>query len=522
MTSRLLGSIAVACAIAIAASSLAWIRTNPLPSYWDEAMYANEAIVDHDAGFIAAYNSDTQRPPAHRLLALPFTKLFGARLSVMRVVSIAGFIAAAAVLAFATGEATTFLIVIASPVLVLATKMFGTEPPLLLAIALMLLALTHRRAHWSLLGIAIGLGCLAKSSFFVVAVPMIAAALIIDRERRAFIVKGTLLGAAIAATWWIPNGASALRFGVGSGGFSRHSLGSPWSLVTLARWSFEFARCVSGWLVLAAIAIVVATTRVSDARVKRILILCISGAVLIPVATYTSANHNPRLVATTMFLLAAIAGTLATIAKPAIRAIVVILAVAQIVVIAMPREWSASDERRSYIWRSATEVMAPIEQWDWTPLRAASDRAGIRNPLIAIIGEGYQMNPPSIVYAWTRARRNARVMLVAKDARDADIIVTAPGFRGDPRDGQPQLNAYNEAVVSSLSHDSRVAGPFWIDVGVRRPMRIAAFFNRQSVARAAPLRTGMDQRLHRGEQIEARNDDGVARIDDRLSAALQN
>ena len=122
-------------------------------------------------------------------------------------------------------------------------------------------------------------------------------------------------------------------------------------------------------------------------------------------------------------------------------------------------------------------MMAPVEQWDWTPLRTVCDRAGIANPLIAIIGEGYQMNPPSLVYAWTRVHRNARVMLVARDARTADVIVTAPGFRGDPRDGQPQLNAQNAALANALAHDPLVVGPMWIDVGVRRPMLVATFFN---------------------------------------------
>ena len=46
MNPRLAWGVAIACALAVAVACAVWIHTNPLPSYYDEALYAIYAIID--------------------------------------------------------------------------------------------------------------------------------------------------------------------------------------------------------------------------------------------------------------------------------------------------------------------------------------------------------------------------------------------------------------------------------------------------------------------------------------------
>src|SRR5438045_2030732 len=99
----LLRLLAAACLVAVVAACFGWIAANPLPSYYDEALYANSAINDVAAthsrgarGFLDAYwHVDPLRPPAERLLVFPLTIVFGQHLFLLRTISVLGFIAAA-------------------------------------------------------------------------------------------------------------------------------------------------------------------------------------------------------------------------------------------------------------------------------------------------------------------------------------------------------------------------------------------------------------------------------------------
>lgn len=489
--------VAWACALAVTATCFAWIVANPLPSYWDEALYANSVISDVASattrgarGFLDAYwNVDPLRPPAERLMAFPFALLFGPRLFLLRALSILGFVIAAFWLAACAGRDArdlTLLFVLASPVLVLSAKMFGTEYAVFLALAGTVWCLTAQPRRWIILGICIGVGALAKVSYLFCAGPMIFVALIgagrwpsIARPRD--VAKALLLGGAIAATWWIRDGMIALRTAAFAGAtFDRHSLGSWASPATFARYAYELARCGLGFGVAACAVVACWLARSSKSATLAILA---AGAFPLILSSYFSRNHNPRLIAPAIFLIAAMVAIIIA-SRPRLARAAFVIAVVQIVVMIFPRPWS--DENRSYIWRGTSEVMAPVEQWDWSRLRELADRRGLHVPVVALKGEGYAMNVQQIIYGWASARRPVHVMLlvqpppvsIERAAKFAQIVVTAPGYRGEASDGQIPFNRDNDAFAALVSHDPRFTGPVRLDLGIDKPAVVSVFFKR--------------------------------------------
>src|SRR5215212_967947 len=109
MKARLAWGVAIASALAVAAGCAAWIRANPLPSYYDEALYAIYAIIDVWAAKTygvpgigqAMLTVDPQVPPAMRAIALPFTLAFSPSLALLPGLSLAGFFAAPIIAALA-------------------------------------------------------------------------------------------------------------------------------------------------------------------------------------------------------------------------------------------------------------------------------------------------------------------------------------------------------------------------------------------------------------------------------------
>ena len=493
MSPRTAWSVAIACGVAVAAACAAWIRVNPLPSYFDEALYAIHATLDvwaaktHGLGGVweTLRKADAFRPPAMRLLALPFTLIASPSVTVLRAVSLAGFFAAATIAATAVQRvagsvagAIAFTLTMALPILVLATRMFGTEYPLLLAVALLLLALTSKRcALW--LAIAVAIGLLAKSSFAVAALPMLGAAATLMKERRRAIAIGAAIGFAVSLLWWARDPMTAIRFGLQSGNFIRHSFGHDY-----ARYAYELLRCDFGFAVAAA---VVFAFVLHKGAFPPLAILCIAGAVPIMAMHVLSTNHNPRLLALPTMLLTIAAATLPL--KVWQQAALLALGALQVVVMTVPRPGA---EAESYIWRGVTEVMAPVEQWDWQPLHRFALARGWARPRIEFLGEGHPFNPAQISYAWPELLGTLRVhqlyewsfgkpfdlQRTIERAATAQIVVTAPGYLGDARDGQPPNNRYNAAFAAALARDPRFEEPYALDLGVRRPAIVQVFVRR--------------------------------------------
>jgi hypothetical protein len=497
MSPRIAWSAAIACAAAVAAACAAWIRENPLPSYFDEALYAIQANVDvwaartHGLGGVwtAMLHVDAFRPPAMRLLALPVTLIASPSVTVLRAISLAGFFAAAAIAAIAVQRAAgavagavAFTFTMALPILVLAARMFGTEYPLLLAVALLLFGLTSQRGAAATIAAAVALGLLAKSSFAVAALPMLVAAAIVLPERRRAIAVGAPIGVAVSLVWWAHDPMTAIRFGVQSGNFVRHSFGRDY-----ARWAYELLRCDFGFAVAAAIAVafVVAARR---RRFPPLAVVCVAGAAPIVLMHALSGNHNPRLLAVPAMLVAVAAAIVVPLLATWQQALLLALGALQVIVMTVPRPRTSE----SYIWRGVSEVMAPVEQWDWRLLRSFALARGWPRPRIEILGEGHPFNPAQIsncwpellgmlpihqLYEWSFGKPFDLQRAVERAAA-AQIVVTAPGYRGDARDGQPPNNRYNAAFAAALARDPRFEGPYALDIGVQQPAVVQVFVRR--------------------------------------------
>jgi hypothetical protein len=487
----LLTAIAVA---AVTFEAVVWMLANPLPAYWDEASYYASTVhfgrllrhsgVSH---FGTAWNFDPFRPPISLILPLPVALLAPNSLLAMRLFSWIGFLAAALLIAAtvrrvsnAEAGALALMMLVASPVLVLSLKMFGTEYPLLLAIAgvLFFAFASEGRFAWVGLGVSIGLGMLAKTSFAVIVVPLLIARFLISRSRKHD-AAAILLGGAIASTWWIAHLTSAIRFVLHSRQSVAHSLGSPRDPHTFVLWSESFARCVSGYGVLAAIVIAIALT--GRRTIPPFAIATAASSALLLIAGYSGVNHNPRWLAPAIVLLIAAA---ASVARPI--PLLAALVFAQVIAVTVFHEQTIP---RSYIWRGATEVMAPVEQWDFHPVKVFVDkRAHIAVPRIALMGAGYQLNPANIEEAWLRDGGDALSRTVWSDDYDlahavafaatAQVVITAPGFMGDPRDGQTRVNVHNAEFANALQRSGLFAGPFGVEVGVNEPASVEVFLRR--------------------------------------------
>jgi hypothetical protein len=215
-------------------------------------------------------------------------------------------------------------------------------------------------------------------------------------------------------------------------------------------------------------------------------LICAAGAIPLLLLHAASINNNPRLAAVPVWLIVLGASALVAALSAREQGIVLLLAAVQVAVMVVPR---ARPDDGSYIWRGVSEVMAPVEQWTWAPLHRAAAARHLAQPRIATLGEGYAFNPPQIRYAWPERRGYVAVAQLyewtagkpfalgpALDRAAAfDLVVTAPGYHGEPTDGQVPNNAYNAQFAAALARDPRFEGPYRIDVGLRRPAIVQLF-----------------------------------------------
>jgi hypothetical protein len=214
----------------------------------------------------------------------------------------------------------------------------------------------------------------------------------------------------------------------------------------------------------------------------------LAGALPPPLLSYFGGTHNPRYLAPALFLWSG-AVAIAAASRTRLAWVVGALAVLQIVLMTFPR--TEVYDNRSYIWRGVTEVMSPIEQWDWSRLRDLADAHGQRRTVVAIKGTGYALNSPQILYAWGEAHRPVSVVELNEDpmaavehaARVAQVVVTVPGYRGEPSDAQVPLNLGNDAFAAAMERDSRFER-VRLDVGLRETAMVEVFFRRPPGTRA--------------------------------------
>ncbi|MFZ3215821.1 MAG: glycosyltransferase family 39 protein [Candidatus Acidiferrales bacterium] len=522
----------------IMVAAVRWSFAHPYGIHWDEAEYLNWVAVDLQrlySGMLLRLGgriliSSQGMPPAYRVLALPFLIPFGFHTTAARLASLAEFVLSCWFIYLASRRVGTqvagafaVLVFALSPEVVSASMFFGTDAPLYLATSAMLYYLfvywgdpSERSSTWIGLGLAIGLGFWSKASFFAIAPPVLAFALIVSLGKHRSIArvlslcKACALGGLIGAPWWLVNVRQAMAYARYSRGFVRNSLGSP-SLATWARWLDSVVQCLLGHAVsilIASIAIVflwkviVKRERMLDDLRKKVVGACACAALPIVLVQLSGTNHLLRHISPAVVPLAITVGVVADqigwTRSKVLLASSGILFFAQLAMIVYPVVFpnkSAVDPgfvNGSPPWR----VMIRFDQWDWKPLRDISVSCGDADPTISYLGGGRAFDPPHMQSPWIGAGASTNTFAsqvpyptwlwryengpinwqeVMDGAEKSDIVVTAPGYVGEESNKEDLDNQHNTEFADRLSHDPLFQGPIRLTMGRFAPIDVVVF-----------------------------------------------
>jgi hypothetical protein len=526
----------------ILVAAIRWSLAHPYGIHWDEAFIDAQRL--HNGMLIRLGGrillGSWGRPPAYRLLGDPFLALFGISTTTARLVSLACFGLSSWFIYLATSQigsrlagAFAVLIFCLSPEVISASIFFGTDAPLYLATSAMLYYLfnswsdpSEQSGTWIGLGLAIGLGFLSKTSFFVIALPALAFWLIAGRWRKlgapgwALPLKAGALALLVAAPWWIVNVKGAIAYGKYARGFVRNSLGPP-SLATWMKWLNTVIQCLLGHGVSILIALVLIACFVQIVIKKKTILtplqisalgVCACAGIPIVLTQLSGTNHLLRHISPAVIPLAITIGVLGdqagwTRASAAIT-ISGILFCAQLLMILYPVAFPNTEPvdigfvNGAFPWRT----MVRFDQWDWGTVREISKGCGVDSPRLSYLGGGREFNPPAIQYPWVAAAASGSTVSkfqppdvtwlwryedgplywpkIMDSAAQSDIVITAPHYVGEVEVKEDRDNGYNSEFTDRLSHDPRFQGPIRFQVGRFEPVEVAVFVNRTLVCHA--------------------------------------
>lgn len=531
--------LAIACGAAIIVSAIVWSLAHPYGIHWDEAEYINDARLDflrfQTFKFLTLGGrillKSWGRPPAYRIIALPFLAISGFHVTAVRISSLACFALAAyfvylagcKIASRAAGAFAAILFLLA-PEVVGASIFFSTDAPLFLATAAMLYFLfalwsdpAERTSSWVGLGCALGLGLWAKVSFLALGGPVVAFALLLALRRSGGILrmnpiyKACGLAAVIGLPWWGLNLRSAISYADFTRGDVRNSLGAP-SIITVARWLNTAVLCLVGPAITVLIAIVLVAfvrrvvtkhnVNVSPLQ-KLVLVACALTFLPILVAQLTGTNDLLRHISPIVIPLAISVGILAdrsgwtdSMAGVVMSAALICIQLGMLVYPVLvpnrhPVEIGFSNG--TLPWRT----MERFEQWDWGQLLTISRTCGVATPQISFLGGGRVFDPPHIQFPWVSeaaVRRRDKFEIpdaiwlwrfeqgpidwqkVMEAAEKSDIVITAPEYAGESLSERD--NMYNSEFAERLAHDSLFQAPMKLEMGRFTPVEVLVFVKR--------------------------------------------
>lgn len=534
---------------AILIAAIRWSLAHPYGIHWDESGYIDDAFIDVQrlrhwmllkaAGRILVTSS--ARPPAYRLLADPVLALFGASTTLARIVSLACYglsswyvYRAAKQIGGRIAGAFAALIFCLSPEVIAASAFFGTDAALYLATAAMLFQLLKTLSgerestrDWIVLGLAIGLGFLSKTSFLLIGPPALVCWFVVSRRKRtvdrgiAFPLKAGALALLVAGPWWLLHAKDAAAYAQYARAFVRNSLGPP-SLATWMKWMDTVIQALLGHGTSLLIALVAITCLAAMVRGKGVklqgaqrpaLWVCACAGVPIVLAQLAGTNHLLRHITPSVIPFAIAVGILAEKTlwsrKPAGMAFASLLLAAQLGMIVYPVVFPNTAPvdigfvNGALPWRS----LARFDQWNWKPLWEISNACNLESPRISYLGNGREFDPPAIQYPWLMAAMPMRLSKIAYpdvtwlwryedgtfdwqkvmgSAAGSDLVVTAPYYRGEAVIKEDEDNRHNSEFAQRLSQDSRFQGPILFQVGRFSPVEIAVFAKRGLNCQAPP------------------------------------
>jgi 4-amino-4-deoxy-L-arabinose transferase-like glycosyltransferase len=518
----------------IVIAAIRWTFDHPYGIHWDEALYFNNVLRDlHNlySGSLRQLGSiliggDIRRPPANLLLALPFLALFGFHTAIARLVTLACWGASAVSIYWTTRRlgspaagSIAVLIFCISPEVISASIFFSTEGPLFLATSVMLYFLSfywsdgvvHPRG-WIGLGLAIGLGLLSKSTFVLLAIPVLLLTLFFALRkdvgvlaRWSFFKAGALAGL-VAAPWWLKNLGAALSYTKFAREQPRNSLGAP-SLLTWAKWLGTVVVSLIGpaisilivLVVMLAIRKIMIKKEVFLCPARRAALLACVCAVLPLVALQLSGtNHLLRYLCPAVIPLAIAVGVLADVTRwvrsRAAMAISYALALAQVIMIVAPVVFPNKQPVDPGFYNGGLpwRIMVRFDQWDWKPLRNITQNCGLEKPKISFLGMGRPLNPPQLLYPWFLAGASPSDksgfpeplwlwhyeqgpldwQQLMSSAHHSDIVLTAPTFLGQATDRQDLDNQHNHEFAERLAADPVFQPPIRVAMGRFEPVEV--------------------------------------------------
>ena len=497
----------VSVVMVVVSAAVLWACAHPSAALnWDEAHYINriyrDALKFQSGGWAelgrVLLHEDVARPPALRLMVLPFTLLLGPSPVVARLVSLAFFCltltlvyrTAAQLMTPAAGAISAILLVL-SPVVLGVSSHFYMEYTLYFAIAALFYALlrdwampTMRRSSWVGLGLAVGLGMLSKVSFAFVAVPVGLAALWLrwrQPGQRWGLFKAAGVGLLVMLPWWAFNFRAALSYALFSGNYVDHSLGPRTDPVTWLNWLYMLYQTVLGPAMFCfVVAVVISALLHRRLRQHRVPLLsssqssalwvCWVGALATPALSWVGSNHNPRLITGSMIPFVVAIGVLAAATGWTTRRWLMLSAVAlvgfQSWVLVMPDLgnplYKTGDAASVALnWGNPTSVMRRSDLWNWSSLKELADEQGLMRPSIVYLGGGGSLTPTQIRFPWVKAGENVTVEPLwqfssetrttddlISAAVEQDIVITVPTWDHDNN----ALNAaFAEGAATALS-----------------------------------------------------------------------
>jgi len=524
--------------LAITTAAVRWILDHPYGIHWDEALYFDNVLRDiHNlySGSLRQLGSiliggDVRRPPANLLVALPFLVVFGFHTAVARFVTLACWGMSAWFVYLTTRRVANpvagtlaALVFCLSPEVISASIFFSTEGPLFLATSMMLYfassywkdATEHADRDWMGLGLSIGLGFLAKSSFALIAAPVLLVTLFFARRRQLSssatisFIKAGALGFMIAAPWWLKNLGPALSYAKFAREQPRNSLGTP-SFITWGKWFYTVVVSLigPGLSILIGLVVVLVVWKILvrrevslDPIQRTVLLICLCAVLPLIALQLSGTNHLLRYLCPAVIPFAIAVGVLSNVSgwirSRAAMGISGSLAFAQLLMVIAPVVFPNNQPvdpgffNGGLPWR----IMVRFDQWDWKPLREIALSCSLEKPKIAFLGMGRPLNPPQLLYPWFEAgsspsERNGfdeplwlwrfeqgpvdwqKVMSLIGQS---EVVVTAPGFEGQATDRQDFDNRDNREFAERVSRDPRFRGPLRLTMGRFEPVEVDVF-----------------------------------------------
>lgn len=531
----------------ILVAAIRWIFDHPYGTSWDEALYLNGALRDiHNlySGNLRQLGSiviggDSRRPPANLLLALPFLALFGFHAAVARLVTLICWVVCAWFIYLTTRRfgspaagALAALVFCLSPEVIAVSTFFSTEGPFFLATSAMLYFVsfywnggTEQPRSWIGLGLAIGLGLLSKSSFVLIAAPILVVTFFFIRRNQLSIpamssfIKAGALAFVVAAPWWLKNLGPALNYAKFAREQPRNSLGVP-SLVTWAKWFFTVVvsligpglSILIGLIIIVAIRRIIVKREVSfDPAHRAALMTCVCAVLPLVALQLSGTNHLLRYLCPAVIPFAIAVGILSDVTgwirSRAAVAISGTLAIVQLLMIVAPVVFPNSQpvdpgfSNGGLPWR----IMTRVDQWDWKPLRDITQNCGLEKPKISFLGMGRPLNPPQLLYPWfvagpSPSEKNGFSQplwlwryeqgpldwqQVMGSAGQSDIVITAPYYIGEVTDKEDLDNQFNREFAERLAQDLRFRGPIHLEMGRFEPVEVLVFVKKTLVCHSA-------------------------------------